>query len=84
MSDTAISVEDLSKCYLIGHQSVQRADYKALRDIIGCEARDFVRKAADLVRGRQIIQGDEVEELLALKDVSFEVRQGGDSWHHRK
>ena len=28
------------------------------------------------VRGRQIVQGDEVEEFWALKDVSFEVKQG--------
>ncbi len=29
-----------------------------------------------MARGRQIIQGDEVEEFWALKDVSFEVAQG--------
>jgi lipopolysaccharide transport system ATP-binding protein len=76
MSDIVISVENLSKRYLIGHQSVQRERYKALRDIIGREARNFARKAVDLLRGQQIIQGDEVEEFLALKDVSFEVKRG--------
>ena len=45
MSDIVISVENLSKRYLIGHQSAQRERYKALRDIIGREARNFVRKA---------------------------------------
>ena len=35
-----------------------------------------MRKAADFARGRQIIQGDEIEEFWALKDVSFEVKQG--------
>ena len=29
-----------------------------------------------MVRGRQIVQGDEVEEFWALKNVSFEVKQG--------
>ena len=29
-----------------------------------------------MVHGRQIVQGDEVEEFWALKDVSFEVKQG--------
>src|ERR1700686_5409023 len=76
MSDIAISAENLSKRYLIGHQSGQRERYTALRDVIGREARNFARKAADLVRGRQIVQGDEVEEFWALKDVSFTVRQG--------
>jgi lipopolysaccharide transport system ATP-binding protein len=76
MPEIVISVENLSKRYLIGHQSAEREQYMALRDIIGREARNFVRKATDLVRGRQIVQGDAVEDLWALKNVSFEVRQG--------
>src|SRR5713101_4807547 len=76
MSNIVISVENLSKRYLIGHQSAQRERYRALRDIIGREARNFARKTADLVRGRQIVQGDEVEEFWALQDVSFEVERG--------
>ena len=47
-----------------------------LRDMIAREARNFARKAVDMVRGRQIVQGDEVEEFWALKNVSFEVKQG--------
>ena len=39
-------------------------------------AKNFVRKGLDMARGRQIIQGDEVEEFWALKDVSFEVNEG--------
>jgi lipopolysaccharide transport system ATP-binding protein len=76
MSDTVISVENLSKRYLIGHQTAQRERYTALREVIGHEARNFVRKAADFFHGRQIIQGDEVEELWALKDITFELTQG--------
>ena len=37
---------------------------------------DFARKAVDMLRGRQVVQGDEIEEFWALKDVSFEVKQG--------
>src|ERR1017187_11030562 len=76
MSDIIIVAERLSKRYLVGHQSVQRERYTALRDVIGREARNFIRKAADIVRGRQIVQGDEIEEFWALKDVSFEVKRG--------
>jgi ABC-type polysaccharide/polyol phosphate transport system ATPase subunit len=76
MSDTVISVENLSKRYLVGHRSDQYRTYTALRDVIAREARNFLRKAADFARGRQIVQGDEVEEFWALQDVSFEVRRG--------
>ena len=76
MSETVISVQNLSKCYLVGHQSAQRDHRATLRDFITREAGNFTRKAVDLVRGRQIIQGDELEEFWALRNVSFEVRQG--------
>ena len=78
MAEAVITVENLSKSYLVGHQSDQRWSYKyiALRDVIGREVRNFARKAADLVHGRQVIQGDEIEEFWALKNVSFEVKQG--------
>src|SRR5262245_9725618 len=78
MSESAIVVDNVSKSYLLGHQAgyAGRYKYKALRDVIGREVRDFARKAADLVRGRQIIQGDEIEEFWALKNISFEVPKG--------
>jgi lipopolysaccharide transport system ATP-binding protein len=76
MSDIIISVENLSKHYLVGHQSARRESYVALRDVIGREARNFARKARDFFRGQQIVQGDEIEKFWALKDVSFEVKRG--------
>src|SRR5437870_7019893 len=76
MSDIVIAAERLSKSYLVGHQSAERESYIALRDVIAREARNFARKGLDFVRGRQIVQGDEVEEFWALRDVSFEVARG--------
>ena len=78
MSDAIITVENLSKKYLVGHQSGgrSRSNYTALRDVIGREIRNVARKTVDAVRGRQVVQGDEVEEFWALRDVSFEVKQG--------
>jgi len=76
MTDTIITVQNLSKRYLVGHQSANREYYTSLRDVIGREFHNFIRKASDLVRGNQIIQGDEIEEFWALKDISFEVKQG--------
>ena len=78
MGESAIVVENVSKCYLIGHKtsSDSRHKYTALRDVIGRESRELLRKAADLLRGRQIVQGDAIEEYWALKNVSFAVKQG--------
>src|SRR5216683_3222411 len=76
MSDSVISIENVSKRYLVGHQSAQRQAYNSLREVIGREVYNYARQATNLIRGRQIIQGDDVEEFWALKDVSFEVKQG--------
>ena len=76
MSNNVISVENLSKCYMVGHRSASRERYTALRDVVVRKVHNFTRKAVDFVRGRQIIQGDEVEEFWALKNVSFNVEQG--------
>jgi lipopolysaccharide transport system ATP-binding protein len=76
MSDIVIAAENLSKSYLVGHQSAQRERYTALRDVIVREAHNFARKTVDFVRGRQIVQGDEIAEFWALRDVSFEVKRG--------
>jgi ABC-type polysaccharide/polyol phosphate transport system ATPase subunit len=78
MSEAAIIVEGLSKRYLVGHSSENRGykRYTALRDVIGREARNIARKTTDMIRGRQVVQGDEIEEFWALKHVSFEVNEG--------
>src|SRR6516225_5600381 len=78
MSDTIITVENLSKSYLVGHKSgfQSRSSYTALRDVIGREVRNVARNALNLVRGRQVVQGDAIEEFWALKNVSFEVKRG--------
>ena len=76
MSEAIITVENLSKRYLVGHRTAQREPYATLRDVIVREARNFTRKAVDVFSGRQIVQGDEIEDFWALKNVSFEVKQG--------
>jgi lipopolysaccharide transport system ATP-binding protein len=77
MSDRVVVVENLSKKYLVGQRSVRQTSHKdTLRDVIGREVRDFARKAVDVTLGRQVVQGDRVEEFWALKNVSFELRTG--------
>jgi len=57
--------------YTIGHQ-VERSGYTALRNVLMQNARTLWNKTKDLATGKPIIQGDTMEEVWALKDVSFE------------
>jgi len=74
MSNSIITVENVSKCYMVGHRSTQPD--RTLRDVITRGANEFGRKLSDMVHGRQMIQGDDVEEFWALKDVTFDVKHG--------
>jgi lipopolysaccharide transport system ATP-binding protein len=78
MAPPVISVENLSKRYLVGHRAERTMDerFPNLRDVLARHLRNGVRKAADVVRGRQVVQGDAIEEFWALADVSFEVQEG--------
>src|SRR5260370_12248715 len=73
--DIVIRAEGLGKKYVIGHEA-ERERYVALRDVIARGARNAWRMAADMAKGRVVVPGDTVEELWALKDVSFEVKRG--------
>lgn len=77
LSDTAIVVENLSKSYLVGHKSGGQGHHgDTFREVVGRGARNIARNAITIVRGRQIVLGDQVEEFWALKDVSFELKRG--------
>ena len=80
MSDIVIAAENLSKSYLVGHQSAERERYTALRDVIAREARNFTRKTVDVSRVARSCRG-RGEEFWALKDVSFEVKRRGRRHH---
>jgi ABC-type polysaccharide/polyol phosphate transport system ATPase subunit len=75
-ADTVISVQGLGKSYLVGHEAAALHRYVALRDVLARATRNLVRKTRDMIQGRPIVQGDEVEEFWALKDVTFDVSRG--------
>ncbi|HAJ60074.1 MAG TPA: ABC transporter ATP-binding protein [Cyanobacteria bacterium UBA8543] len=72
MSDIIIRVENLGKKYVIGHQKRER--YTALRDVIANGAKSLGRQIRWPFGKKSLDQA--VEEFWALKDVSFEVKQG--------
>lgn len=69
MNDAIIRIDRLGKKYRIRHQ--RREGYTALRDVIADRARR-------LLRPRSRLENDslEIEDFWALRDVSFEVKQG--------
>ena len=73
MSDIAIRVEGLSKQYRIGRAQPR---YRTLRDSIVETGKAPFRRAAHLLRGQAYGAAGLHETLWALKDVSFEVREG--------
>jgi lipopolysaccharide transport system ATP-binding protein len=75
MSDIVIKAENLGKRYTIGHQT-GHGDRMTFREALIQNARHLWNKTQDLAQGKPVIQGDTLEEVWALKDVSFEIRRG--------
>lgn len=64
MSDIVVKAEEVGKHYLIAHEQAER--YTALRDVVTNSVKNIFRKQASVSK----------EEFWALKDVSFDIRQG--------
>lgn len=72
MSDTVIRVENLSKKYLIQHQQDGQS-YKTMRDMLSKGTKSFLHPFSKNGMG---LPTQTCEEFWALKDVSFEIKQG--------
>lgn len=64
MGDTIITVENLGKRYTIAHE--KQEPYTALRDVVSRKVKNLFRSNGTLTK----------EEFWALKDLSFDIRQG--------
>ncbi len=87
MSDTMISVENVGKRYTLSHKR-NGERYTTLRDVITRQVDSAIQGNRDKMRVRRGLNGSHsngstypssngsVEDFWALKDVSFEVKQG--------
>lgn len=75
MSSAPIKVEGLGKMYTIGHERRTGA-HATLRDTVAHEVKGLLKAASNMLHGRPLVQGDELEEVWALRDVTFEVKKG--------
>lgn len=72
MSDKVIQVENLGKKYIIGHQ--KQENYTALRDVMANGVKELGQKL--LKPWGKSLPNPGYEEFWAMKDVSFEIKQG--------
>lgn len=78
MSDVVIKVENLSKKYILSHQSQEK--YTALRDVVANSVKNIANKIMSPITSHSLSHPlpvtDSQEEFFALKEVSFEIKQG--------
>jgi len=74
MSETVIKSEHLGKKYIIGHQSTR--GYKTFREQMLQHVHNFYSRTKKLVSGQEVLEGDELEDFWALKDLNFEIKKG--------
>jgi lipopolysaccharide transport system ATP-binding protein len=74
MSSTVIRVENLSKKYLLDHQQQGQSKYKSIREI-WTNGMNSLSKKILKPRSNKTFSPSQ-EEFWALKDVSFEIKQG--------
>ena len=74
MSEIVIKVEGLGKKYIIGHKGTK--GYKTFREEILHHFHNFYSRTKKLVSGQEVLEGDEIEVFWALKELSFEIKQG--------
>jgi lipopolysaccharide transport system ATP-binding protein len=72
--NTIIQVENLGKKYIIGHQREDFSGYKTLRDVIANAVKSLSNQFVN--SSSKKMSDSFYEEFWALKDVSFDVKQG--------
>jgi len=76
MSGTIITVENISKRYVIGYHSGHPERHTSFREMIARGIDEAARRALALVRGQPIVHGDRIEEFWALRNINLEIQPG--------
>jgi lipopolysaccharide transport system ATP-binding protein len=76
MLSAIITVENISKRYVIGYHSGHSEHHTTFREIIARGINEAARRTLALVRGQPIVQGDRVEEFWALRNINLEIQAG--------
>jgi lipopolysaccharide transport system ATP-binding protein len=76
MTNEIISARGLSKSYLLGHNKSNSEGFTTFRDELYRGVKGVAQKTLDMFKGNSIVEGDEVEEFWALRDVSFDIKAG--------
>lgn len=76
MHSSIISVEDLGKAYWIGQYRAEEKRIETFNEFVSHRVLKACRKAADIARGQQVIQGDRLEQFWALKNINVEINEG--------
>jgi lipopolysaccharide transport system ATP-binding protein len=75
MGDTVIKVDNLSKKYILNHQQEEHSHYKTFQDVMVGGVKSLVRSIQNPKSLSQSLKASR-EEFWALKDLSFEIKQG--------
>jgi lipopolysaccharide transport system ATP-binding protein len=73
-NDAVVRVERLGKKYVIGHAAPSQQG--SFRETVASFLSELAGSLTSMARGEALITGDTIEEFWALKDVSFEIKQG--------
>lgn len=74
MFEPVIKAEGLGKRYIIGHKGP--SGYKTFREQMLRHVHNFYSRTKKMISGQEVLEGDEVEEFWALKDLNFEIKKG--------
>jgi lipopolysaccharide transport system ATP-binding protein len=76
LSETVITIKNLSKSYELGHQSTDKVLNSMHVERFPILPKQLIRNAKNFIRGNRSVDRNEVEEFWALNDVTLSINRG--------